>query len=165
MKLRPCSCEKRGLVCEGAGPDEQCIMRKTHPGPSFHCGKCYHHVSICRCGNARREVPSEDALTLARFPLKPTPDDVVVLPSHYSRFAIEPVYFCATNGLTFIVSNAIKYIVRAPYKHPNPVEDMSKAIRCIVMETKRLIGDPDFWKPYKSKLSECLKEEFSYVKK
>ncbi len=113
------------------------------------------------------EVPQEVAKIVHKAATDHKPpmgDSMVVMPKHYSRFEIEPVRFCAENGLTFLVSNTVKYVVRAPYKHATPVQDMTKAIRCIIMETKRLLGDPDWWKPYKSPdLERLITEELTYA--
>jgi hypothetical protein len=102
--------------------------------------------------------------------IEPLPDDVklipkdsVVLPSHYSRFPVEPVYFSRVNQLSGNEMNIVKYALRAPYKHPNIRIDYSKAIRSIVMECKYRLGDPDWWKPYKTAIAECLEQEFSYA--
>jgi hypothetical protein len=107
----------------------------------------------------RREVLN--AVPMSK-PASALPSDVVVMPNHYNRFKIEPVYFCATNELTFLESNFVKYTLRAPYKHADIRIDYSKAIRCVIMECKRRLGDPDWWKPYKSNIEACLKEEFAY---
>ena len=64
------------------------------------------------------------------------PPDMVNQPSHYSRMTIEPATFAMANGLDFLTANAVKYVVRAPYK--NGVEDYRKAIRCIEMRIEVL---------------------------
>ena len=63
--------------------------------------------------------------------------DPVNAPSHYTRFAIEPITFIMANGLPFDTGNIIKYVVRAPYKG-NEIEDLKKARRMLDMKIEQL---------------------------
>lgn len=91
------------------------------------------------------------------------PASMVVLPKHYSRFEIEPVHFTVTNKLDLLESNVVKYMLRAPYKHGDKgKEDYQKVVRCAIMKAKQQLGDPDWWKPYKTNLAALLDEELSY---
>jgi len=45
--------------------------------------------------------------------------------NHYKDFPIQPIEFIHRNGLSYLVGNIIKYIVR--YKLKNGVEDLKKA--------------------------------------
>lgn len=49
-------------------------------------------------------------------------------PTYYARGKIETWDFIADKGLDFDLGNAVKYIVRAGYKHEDGVEDVDKAI-------------------------------------
>jgi len=67
--------------------------------------------------------------------------DVIKNPSHYERYAIEPVSFVMNNELPFWMGNVIKYIMRAGYKsQTNEVEDLNKAKRYIDMRINQLEG-------------------------
>lgn len=77
-------------------------------------------------------------------PEAPPRNDMVVLPAHYSRYPIEPITFAVENGLNFLQSNIIKYVVR--YEHKNGLEDCLKALRLCEMMAKRVAGDPDWSK-------------------
>lgn len=99
----------------------------------------------------------------AKRDIPPLGPDMVVLPQHYARFAIEPINFVATNGLDFLTGNAIKYLCRAPYKHGDSgKQDYMKAIRYTMMVAKKALGDPEWWKPYRNDLDAKLLEELSY---
>jgi hypothetical protein len=79
---------------------------------------------------------SEAAGREAALKLSQAPIPQVVHPSHYSRFVIEPVTFCAANNLSFNISNIIKYVCRAEFK--NGREDLQKAIRYLEMEIESM---------------------------
>lgn len=49
--------------------------------------------------------------------------------SHYKNFLIQPIEFCYKNNLNNVQSEAISYIVRAPFK--NGKEDIRKAIHTL----------------------------------
>ena len=115
----------------------------AHPGKPY-IGKEYHGV-----------LPPKRA--------KDLPADMVVLPQHYSRWAIEPVYFIGQNKMSFLQGNIIKYACRAEFKHETPVEDLLKDIRYAIMWGKFLLGDPDWAKEYKTDIAAMLKKELSYA--
>jgi hypothetical protein len=50
-----------------------------------------------------------------------------VSPSHYSRYAIEPIDFISLNNIGFEAGNVIKYVTR--YDAKNGLEDLQKARR------------------------------------
>ena len=79
---------------------------------------------------------------------QPDVEDIVVKPSHYARWAIEPITFIMRNGFEFWRGNATKYIARAGYKAyagksqvESEVTDLEKAIRCLQMRVNQLKGD------------------------
>ena len=45
-----------------------------------------------------------------------TKEDIIKEPSHYTRYAIEPVTFIMQNGFYFEIGNIIKYASRAGHK-------------------------------------------------
>lgn len=72
-------------------------------------------------------------------------EDMVNLPKHYARFAIEPIRFICENSLDFMRGNAVKYILRCDAK--NGREDLQKARRYLDMfERFHFDKDPDWWK-------------------
>lgn len=68
--------------------------------------------------------------------------DPVERPHHYTRFAIEPIYFIMENELPFAIGNVIKYVCRHDAK--NGIEDLKKARRYLDMLIKQKEGDEDF---------------------
>ena len=60
-------------------------------------------------------------------------------PSHYNQ-GIEPIDIIESWGLNFSLGNAIKYILRSPYKGKQ-IEDLEKARWYIDREINRLKGD------------------------
>jgi hypothetical protein len=107
--------------------------------------------------------PMQDSLrdgSAARAKL--LPDDMVLLPKHYSRFKIEPIHFIGENNLDFLLGNFIKYGMRAEHKHSTPVQDTLKAIRYAIMRCKKLMGVAGWAGPYKvASLEQSLTEELS----
>lgn len=64
-------------------------------------------------------------------------------PQHYNMHSIELIDVIEDWQLGFHLGNAIKYIARAPYKHPdNQIEDLNKAVwyiqRYIDIKTKEV---------------------------
>lgn len=110
----------------------------------------------------RKQSILEAATPVKGCSSRPLPDDVVILPKHYSRWNIEPIYFIGENQIDFLLGNIIKYLMRAEFKHASPVEDHTKAIRYAVMRCKKLIGDPNWAGDYVSNLKECLEKEFAH---
>jgi hypothetical protein len=74
--------------------------------------------------------------------VKLTQSDNVVLPHHYARFKIEPIYFIMENKLSFEAGNVIKYVCRHDAK--NGLEDLRKAARYLEMMIKQAEGNPDY---------------------
>jgi hypothetical protein len=77
-----------------------------------------------------------------------TTDDIVVKPSHYTQFKIEPVTFVMENRLSFEIGNIVKYACRAGSKlYPGQDEtqsritDLEKVRRYAEMEINRLKGE------------------------
>ena len=60
-------------------------------------------------------------------------------PSHYNK-GIEPIDIIESWDLNFSLGNAIKYILRAPYKN-DELEDLEKAKWYLEREIKRLKGE------------------------
>lgn len=72
-------------------------------------------------------------------------DDMVNLPKHYARYAIEPIRFICENALDFMRGNAVKYILRCDAK--NGREDLDKARRYLDMFEKfHFDQDPEWWR-------------------
>ena len=78
----------------------------------------------------------------------PERDDIVVKPSHYTQFKIEPVTFVMENRLSFEIGNIVKYACRAGSKlYPGQDEtqsritDLEKVRRYAEMEINRLKGE------------------------
>lgn len=51
--------------------------------------------------------------------------------NHYSKLNIQPMKYALENNLNYGQANAIKYITR--YKDKNGIEDLKKAIHCIML--------------------------------
>ena len=64
-------------------------------------------------------------------------DDMVIKPSHYERWNIEPVTFIMLNDMEFWRGNVIKYIARAGFKD-DEIQDLLKAKRYIDMRINQL---------------------------
>jgi hypothetical protein len=78
-----------------------------------------------------------------------TDDPIVVRPSHYTQYKIEPVTFIMENRLSFEIGNICKYACRAGSKlYPGQDEtesritDLRKVQRYAEMEINRLRGEP-----------------------
>lgn len=56
--------------------------------------------------------------------------DPVKTPSHYTVYPVEPI--AITRHLNFCLGNAVKYVLRAPYK--GGMEDCDKAIQYLFLE-------------------------------
>ena len=74
-------------------------------------------------------------------------DDIIVKPSHYTKYEIEPVTFIMVNRLSFEVGNIVKYACRAGDKlYPGQdytqsrITDLRKVMRYAEMEINRLEG-------------------------
>ena len=78
----------------------------------------------------------------------PERDDIVVKPSHYTQFKIEPCTFIMEKRLSFEVGNMVKYACRAGSKlYPGQdatqsrITDLEKVRRYAEMEINRLKGE------------------------
>ena len=76
------------------------------------------------------------------------PDDIVKKPSHYSRYAIEPVTFVMENDMEFWRGNIIKYAARAGFKEydgmdekQSEITDLEKVRRYAEMRINQLKGE------------------------
>lgn len=74
-------------------------------------------------------------------------DDIVVRPSHYARWTIEPIVFIMQNGMEFWRGNIIKYVSRAGSKLydgqdkvQSEITDLKKAMRYCEMRINLLEG-------------------------
>jgi hypothetical protein len=124
-------------------------------------------VTVTPSSEEPPEVPADVATIIkgAAAPrVAPIPDTMVVLPAHYARWKIEPVYFIGENSLDFLTGNIIKYVMRAPFKHTDGGrQDSLKFIRYSFMRAKQLLGDPDWAKPYHvPNLEQLIEQELSY---
>ena len=72
-------------------------------------------------------------------------------PSHYVK-GIEPIEVIESWDLNFSLGNAIKYILRSPYKG-NQIEDLEKARWYIDREINRLKGEM-----VKKNIEECVRK-------
>ncbi len=75
------------------------------------------------------------------------PDNIVVKPSHYERWNIEPVTFIMINDMEFWRGNIIKYVARAGFKQYGELSsadsemiDLQKVIRYAEMRINQLEG-------------------------
>ena len=75
-------------------------------------------------------------------------DEMVVKPSHYCKFVIEPVTFVMKNKIDFALGNAVKYITRAGSKKyddlslkNSEIRDLKKAIRYLEMKINLINGE------------------------
>jgi len=73
--------------------------------------------------------------------------DEIKEPTHYARWAIEPVDMIMQNGLEFWRGNIIKYVMRAGFKQGSykttreaEIADLNKAARYIEMRINQLQG-------------------------
>jgi len=74
-----------------------------------------------------------------------TKEDIIVKPSHYERWSIEPVTFIMLNGMEFWRGNIIKYASRAGFKQygelsseDSEIIDLQKVIRYAEMRINQL---------------------------
>lgn len=78
----------------------------------------------------------------------PKQDDIVVKPSHYTRWQIEPITYIMRNGMEFWRGNIIKYVSRAGAKlydgmdgTQSEIADLKKVIRYAEMRINQLQGE------------------------
>ena len=60
-----------------------------------------------------------------------TPHDPVTSPDHYTIYPVQPI--AITRHLGFCLGNAVKYVLRAPYKG-NAHQDLKKALQYLTWE-------------------------------
>lgn len=65
------------------------------------------------------------------------PYDNINHPKHYKQHPSGIEVIQITEHLNFCMGNAVKYILRADYKHDNPIEDLKKAIWYLNREITR----------------------------
>ena len=79
--------------------------------------------------------------------------EAVVLPDHYARWPLEPIFFIMANGMDYARGNIIKYIMRWDAK--DGLNDLYKAARYLeeytTMEEEKLLNlspsEMSFWEP------------------
>jgi hypothetical protein len=69
--------------------------------------------------------------------------DAVSHPSHYSRWAMEPVEFIAINNLPWWLANVIKYTMRFDAK--DGLKDLYKGRSYLDMKIRQVEGHERFW--------------------
>ena len=76
------------------------------------------------------------------------PEDIIVKPSHYAKWAIEPITFIMRNGFEFWRGNIVKYASRAGAKLydgmdevESEITDLKKVIRYAEMRINQLNGE------------------------
>jgi hypothetical protein len=76
--------------------------------------------------------------------------DVVIKPSHYTRWVIEPITFIMRNKMEFWRGNIVKYTARAGSKLydgmdqvQSEITDLRKAIRYAEMRINELNGETE----------------------
>jgi hypothetical protein len=67
--------------------------------------------------------------------------DPIDRPAHYNFSDLQPIDAAITWGLDYLRGNALKYLVRAGRKTPDPREDIKKAIFYL----KRFVEEYDKW--------------------
>lgn len=105
------------------------------------CESCeYFKNSICCCESVYHYKKSPEGRIDACIGYKKTyKSEQVNHPSHYNQ-GIEAIDIIESWDLNFSLGNAIKYILRSPYKGKQ-IEDLEKARWYIDREINRLKGD------------------------
>ena len=95
----------------------------------------------------RREGYEESMKRMAKQDAASSRSDEIKEPTHYARWAIEPVDMIMQNGLDFWRGNIIKYVMRAGFKQGSykttreaEIADLNKAARYIEMRINQLKG-------------------------
>ena len=98
------------------------------------------------CEECGCEVPDDDWICDDCY--DEPEDDIVDKPSHYSRWAIEPITYIMRNGMEFWRGNLIKYSSRAGFKtydgktqEESEVLDLEKVKRYCDMRINQIKGD------------------------
>ena len=112
---------------------------KKQRGFCYACGKYYAEE------NMDKDL-GDEGFQLTHPDLNNT-DNIVVKPSHYTQYNIEPVTFIMENRLSFEIGNIVKYACRAGHKmYPDQdykqsrITDLRKVMRYAEMEINRLEG-------------------------
>lgn len=110
-----------------------------------------HEDSLMLVGNADR--PSRSDVELEKLGVKPVPveaADIIVKPSHYAKWKIEPITFIMRNGFEFWRGNIVKYASRAGSKIydgmdevGSEITDLKKVIRYAEMRINQLQGETE----------------------
>lgn len=87
-------------------------------------------------------IPPEVVQALKDSAATPT-GDAVNQPSHYARWAMQPIEFIAINDLPFWIANVIKYTCRFDAK--DGLQDLYKARTYLDMKIRQLEGFERFW--------------------
>ena len=114
-------------------------------------------VRCDECPNRDKIIPKKPAAEDAGFvmdlrpgainwvpgmPNLPKPD-LVLHPTHYARWKMEPIEFIAINDLPWWLANVIKYTMRFDAK--DGLQDLYKARSYLDMKIRTLEGHPRFW--------------------
>lgn len=102
------------------------------------CGNCEYYKAT-RCNNIKSMNYgfTKSGINTCEDYKRKIQIETVNHPNHYNIGKIEAIDFIEDWGLNFSLGNAIKYIVRAPYKG-NQVEDLEKAIWYLNRELERV---------------------------
>ena len=68
-------------------------------------------------------------------------DNPVSHPSHYTSHPSGVECKDIIKHMTWAVGTAVKYLWRCDHKHPDPIQDLEKAIECIKIEIERLSNE------------------------
>lgn len=127
-----------GTVTELSHHGVHVIADDAGDGPLF-----FYHREV---KPAPSEVSISDIETLEE--LEAISEDVVNKPSHYARWAIEPITFIMRNGFEFWRGNVVKYASRAGFKLyegqdqvQSEITDLKKVIRYAEMRINQLSGE------------------------
>lgn len=97
-----------------------------------------------QCGVCERVVPDGDWICEICEPA----EDIVSQPSHYTRWAIEPITYIMRNGMEFWRGNVIKYASRAGFKmyegktqEESEIIDLEKVKRYCDMRINQIKGE------------------------
>lgn len=96
---------------------------------------------------SRRESYEQTMKRMAKETRTNSKADEIKEPTHYARWAIEPIDMIMQNGLEFWRGNILKYVMRAGYKQGSyktsreaEIADLNKAARYIEMRINQLQG-------------------------
>ena len=96
---------------------------------------------------SRRESYEQSMKRMSKDTKTSSQSDEIKEPTHYARWAIEPVDMIMQNGLDFWRGNIIKYVMRAGFKKGSykttreaEIADLNKAARYIEMRINQLQG-------------------------